>query len=236
VLCRHFIRRPGSGYLCVPLIVQGDALGLLCLMHDRAGQGGRQGSRQQLASTVGEAIKLSLANLRLRAQLRGQAIHDSLTGLFNRRYLEESLPRELHRARRENIPLCVVMLDLDHFKRFNDRFGHAAGDALLRALGQVLREKLRQSDIACRYGGEEFALVLPDSSPEAAQQRVEEIRLLVRKLDIRYGDQSLGPVTLSAGIAAAGDDRSDARDLLRASDEALYAAKQAGRDCIVVYQ
>lgn len=234
LLCHHFVRRPERGSLCVPLIVQDETLGLLCLMHGRTGNEGHPASRRQLALTVGEAIKLSLANLRLRTKLRDQAIHDSLTGLFNRRYLEESLPRELHRAQRENIPLCVVMLDLDHFKQFNDRLGHAAGDALLRAVGQVLREKLRQSDISCRYGGEEFALVLPDSSPEAAQQRVEEIRLLVRGLDLQDDGHRLGTVTLSAGIAAARDDRSNARDLLRAADKALYAAKQAGRDRVVV--
>jgi diguanylate cyclase (GGDEF)-like protein/PAS domain S-box-containing protein len=234
LLCHHFVGRSGSGYVCVPLMVQGEALGLLCLLPGRTGNEGDPVRRRQLAVTVGEAIKLSLANLRLRTKLRDQALHDSLTGLFNRRYLEESLPRELHRAQRENIPLCVVMLDLDHFKQFNDRLGHAAGDALLRAVGQVLREKLRQSDISCRYGGEEFALVLPDSSPEAAQQRVEEIRLLVRGLDLQYGGHRLGTVTLSAGIAAARDDRSNARDLLRAADKALYAAKQAGRDRVVV--
>ena len=126
---------------------------------------------------AGETIKQSLYSLKLREELREQAIHDPLTGLYNRRYLEENLGRELHRARRGNSPLCVVMLDLDNFKPFNDTFGHDAGDSLLRELGQMLREKLRKSDISCRYGGDEFVLVLPDSSIADTRQRLEQIRL-----------------------------------------------------------
>ncbi len=234
LLCQHFVRGPEHGYLCVPLIVQGETLGLLCLVDGAATKGERQATHQQLALTVGEALKLALANVRLREKLRDEAIHDSLTGLFNRRYLEESLPRELHRARRGHSPLCLVMLDLDHFKQFNDTSGHAAGDAVLRAFGQLLRTKLRQSDIGCRYGGEEFALVLPDSSLRGAQDRVEELRLLVQEMDIRDGGERLGAVTISAGIAAACAEGSTSRDLLRAADEALYTAKRAGRDCVVV--
>jgi diguanylate cyclase (GGDEF)-like protein len=122
------------------------------------------------------------------------------------------------------------MLDLDHFKQFNDTFGHDAGDSLLRELGQLLREKLRKSDIACRYGGEEFVPL------EATQQRVEEIRGLIKALKIRHGDQRLAPIAVSAGVAAVPEHGSTASDLLRAADNALYAAKQAGRDRVVVYQ
>ncbi len=196
----------------------------------------RQVNQQQLAVTVSEAIKLSLSNLKLREELREQATHDALTGLFNRRYLEESLSRELHRAQRRKAPLCVVMLDLDHFKRFNDTFGHGAGDALLREFGRVLRENLRKSDISCRYGGEEFVLILPDSSLADTQQRVEQIRALVRELQIRHGEQLLGTMTVSAGVAGARAYGSTAGELLRAADQAMYAAKQAGRDRVIVYQ
>lgn len=236
LLCRHFAHQPVSGYCCVPLTVQGETLGLLCLVGVSARTGEHQMSQQQLAVTVGEAVKLSLSNLRLREKLREQAIHDPLTGLFNRRYLEETLPRELHHARRGNSSLCLAMLDLDHFKPFNDTFGHEAGDLLLRELAQVLREKLRQSDMVCRYGGEEFVLVLPDSSLANAWQRVEQIRVLVRELQIRHGEQLLGMMTVSVGIAKAHDHGSTTRELLRAADEALYAAKQAGRDRVVVYE
>ena len=180
MLCHHFVHEAQAGYLCVPLTVQSGTIGLLCLT-GAAGKSIGSVTRQQLAVTVGETIKLSLYNLKLREELREQAIHDPLTGLCNRRYLEESLSRELHRAQRGNSPLCVVMLDLDHFKPFNDTFGHDAGDSMLRELAQVLRDKLRKSDISCRYGGDEFVLVLPDSSLADTQQRLEQIRVLVKE-------------------------------------------------------
>jgi diguanylate cyclase (GGDEF)-like protein/PAS domain S-box-containing protein len=235
-LCSHFVHQPETGYLCVPLTVQGETLGLLCLVGAAARRGEHQVSQQQLTVMVGESIKLCLSNLKLREKLHSQATHDPLTGLFNRRYLEETLSRELHRAHRGNSPLGVAMLDLDHFKRFNDTFGHDAGDSLLRELGQLLREKLRKSDISCRYGGEEFVLVMPDSSLANTQQRVEQIRGLVKELKIRHGNQLLGTVAASAGVAEAPEHGSTAPELLRAADNALYAAKQAGRDRIVVYQ
>ena len=237
LLCRHFVRPPDGGYLCVPLTVQGETLGLLCVIGaEPAGTGERRADYRQLALTMGEAIKLSLSNLRLRAKLREQATHDLLTGLFNRRYLEESLSRELHRARRGHSELCIAMLDLDHFKRLNDTFGHEAGDAVLCEVGQVLREKVRRSDISCRYGGEEFVVVLPESSLAATVQRVEQIRILIKGLQIRHRDQMLTPTTVSAGIAIASEQHSTPRDLLSAADAALYAAKQAGRDRVVVYE
>ena len=237
LLCRHFVHPPGTGYLCVPLTVQGETLGLLCLMGVAVKKGEHQVRERQLALMVGEAIKLSLSNLKLREKLREQATRDPLTGLFNRRHLEDSLSRELHRARRGKSPLCIAMLDLDHFKNFNDTFGHQAGDLLLRELGQVLREKLRKSDIACRYGGEEFVIVMPDSSLADTCQRVEEIRVLVKKLEIRYGEQLLGTITISAGIAGTREHGGiTMREFLHAADTALYAAKQAGRDRVVVYQ
>ena len=152
LLCRHFVEQPATGYLCVPLTVQGETLGVFCLVGAPTKRSQHQVSQMQLAVTVSEAIKLSLSNLKLREELRAEAIHDPLTGLFNRRYLEETLPRELHRARRAHAPLCVAMLDLDDFKRFNDTYGHDAGDSLLRELGRLLLGKLRKSDISCRYG------------------------------------------------------------------------------------
>jgi len=237
LLCRHFVHPPGIGYLCVPLTVQGETLGLLCLMGVAVKKGEHRVREQQLALMVGEAIKLSLSNLKLRKNLREQATLDPLTGLFNRRHLEDSLSRELHRARRGKSPLCIAMLDLDHFKIFNDTFGHQAGDLLLRELGQVLREKLRKSDIACRYGGEEFVIVMPDSSLADTCQRIEEIRVLVKKLEMRYGEQLLGTITISAGIAGTREHGGvTMREFLHPADTALYAAKKAGRDRVIVYQ
>ncbi|MEW6742286.1 MAG: GGDEF domain-containing protein [Planctomycetota bacterium] len=174
------------------------------------------------------------SNLRLRELLRQQAIQDPLTGLFNRRYLEDNLLRELARAQRRNAPLCLAMLDLDHFKRFNDAYGHEAGDLLLRELGRVLRENLRKSDIVCRYGGEEFVLVLPDSSVADTRARVEQISVLVKGLQIRRGEQLLAATTVSAGIVSVPEHGSTVEELVRSADGALYAAKQAGRDRVAV--
>ncbi|MHB8079258.1 MAG: sensor domain-containing diguanylate cyclase [Candidatus Krumholzibacteriia bacterium] len=234
--CRHFVEQPSAGYLCVPLTVQGESLGLLCLTGDTGMTDNQRASQRNLALTLGEAIKLSLFNLRLQEKLREQATRDPLTGLFNRRYLEDSLGRELHRAQRKQSPLSLVMLDLDHFKQFNDTFGHDAGDLLLRELGKVLRTVLRQSDIACRYGGEEFVLVFPDCSLADTEKRVEDIRAVVRGLELRHDDRPLGPITVSAGVAAAPDHGVTAAELIRAADDAMYAAKQAGRDRLVASQ
>jgi diguanylate cyclase (GGDEF)-like protein/PAS domain S-box-containing protein len=234
--CRHFVTQPQAGYLCIPLTVQGESLGLLCLTGDGAMTDEQRLGQRNLTLTLGEAIKLSLFNLRLQAELREQATRDPLTGLFNRRYLEDSLDRELHRAQRKQSPLSLVMLDLDHFKQYNDTFGHDAGDLLLRELGKVLRTVLRQSDIACRYGGEEFVLVFPDSSLADTRKRVEEIRAQVKGLELRHDDRPLGPITVSAGVASSPEHGSTARELIRSADDALYSAKQAGRDRLVACQ
>lgn len=152
--CAHFSKQPDGGSYCLPLTVQGETLGLLTLTGKSAEADGAERSYHALAQSMGEAVKLSLSNLRLRERLKEQATHDSLTGLYNVRYLDEYLPRELHRAARAESPLCIAMLDLDHFKRLNDTLGHHAGDGMLRDVGALLSETLRQSDMAIRYGGE----------------------------------------------------------------------------------
>jgi len=235
LLCRHFVSQPNTRYLCVPLTVQGEILGVFCLAGAPAHTSDHQIGQLQLAVTVSESIKLSLSNLKLREKLRAEAIHDPLTGLFNRRYLEEMLVRELHRARRRNSPLCLTMLDLDNFKRFNDSHGHDAGDALLRELGRLMRAKLRKSDILCRYGGEEFVIVLPDSSLVDAEQRIDQIRAQLKEVQIQHSGELLAAPTLSAGIAQADEHNFDPGELLRASDKALYSAKNAGRDRVIRY-
>lgn len=232
LLCRHFIHPPETGYLCVPLMVQGETLGVLCLLGGEQ-KGGGHYVDQQLAVAMGEGIKLALSNIELREELREQAIHDPLTGLYNLRYLEDSLAREVYRAQRRNTWLCVSMLDIDHFKSINDTFGHAAGDALLRELGRILRENLRMSDIACRYGGDEFVLILPDSSLHDTRQRVQQILQLAKELRLSHGDQLLESLTMSAGIAEMHEHDVNWRETLRAADKALYAAKQAGRGLIM---
>jgi diguanylate cyclase (GGDEF)-like protein len=167
-------------------------------------------------------------------RLQEQAISDPLTGLYNRRYLNEFLPRELARSARSNMPVAVLLIDLDHFKRVNDSRGHEAGDIVLNAVGNLLRGNVRGSDIACRYGGEEFALILPDTGAEAAMRRAEDIRLAISTLNLIHAGRSLGKVTASFGIAVFPEHAQDTDDLLRVADIALYAAKGAGRDRIVV--
>ncbi len=182
-------------------------------------------SNSQLVVAMGEGIKLALSNIELREELREQAMHDPLTGLYNRRYLEDSLARELYIAQRRNTPLCVALLDIDHFKQINDAFGHAAGDLLLRELGRILRENLRMSDIVCRYGGDEFVLILPNSSQDDTRNRVQQVLERAKELRIWYNDQLLDSLTVSAGIAVASDHNFIGSEILRAADEALYTTK-----------
>ncbi len=228
--CQHLTVVPPA-YICVPLFAQGDVLGCF---HVNAGAGQLSDQKQQLAKTVADAIALSLANLRLRESLRQQSIIDLLTGLFNRRYMEETLEREVRRCARAQRPLSVILLDLDRFKTFNDTHGHAAGDVLLGALGSFLRSHVRAEDIACRYGGEEFTLILPDSSLEAAAQRAELLRVGVNTLRVEYGGRIIGPVTISLGVASFPEHGPSGTVALRVADEALYRAKHEGRDRVVV--
>ena len=233
--CAHFSSQPDGGSYCLPLTVQGETLGLLTLTGKSAQADGTERNYHALAQSMGEAVKLSLSNLRLREKLKEQATHDSLTGLYNVRYLDEYLPRELHRAARAESPLCIAMLDLDHFKRLNDTLGHHAGDGMLRDVGTLLSETLRQSDMAIRYGGEEFLVVLPDSSLADAMQCVEQIRAEIKAIAIPEANGRVAQMTVSVGVAMAGEHGTTAKELIRAADNALYSAKQGGRDRVVVY-
>jgi diguanylate cyclase (GGDEF)-like protein/PAS domain S-box-containing protein len=230
LVCLHLPDPLPESALCYPMIAQGETLGIFHLCRE---VGPLSEATQQLATTTAEHLSLALANVRLRETLRHQAIRDPLTGLFNRRYMEESLERELHRAARHNTTLGVIMLDLDHFKRFNDTFGHAAGDTILRELGNLLQSQLRGEDIACRYGGEEFALIILDAPLAVVMQRAEQLRAAVRQLNVTYWEQSLGTVTLSLGVAVYPQHGVTTEELLRASDTALYQAKAAGRNRVV---
>lgn len=236
-LCCHHLQ-PASEcstlpaeYCCVPLMAQGEALGMLYLNSQERGQ--LTEAKQRLAVTVAEQIALALANLKLRETLRSQSIRDPLTGLFNRRYLEESLERELHRARRNQHSVGIIMLDVDHFKQFNDTFGHEAGDLLLQELGLLLQRYTRGVDIACRYGGEEFLLLLPEASLDATQQRAEQLREEVKQLKVHHHRQSIGPITLSLGVAILPEHGVTAKSVIQAADTALYRAKAEGRDRVV---
>jgi diguanylate cyclase (GGDEF)-like protein/PAS domain S-box-containing protein len=229
--CRH-TKGVVQGSLCVPMMALGDTLGVLYLqVGDPAGV--PEGD-QQVAVTVAEQAAMALSNLRLRESLRSQSIRDPLTTLFNRRYMEESLERELSRAGRGQLPVGVIMLDLDHYKRFNDTFGHAAGDTVLRELGAFLRAQLRGGDIACRYGGEEFTLILPDCSLENTRKRADDLRQGIKQLDVQHHGQSLGKLSVSMGVSAFPGHGASAEALIQSADLALYHAKHNGRDRVEV--
>lgn len=229
--CAHVAGGTAQATLCLPMVAQSEALGMLHLRGgDGDGTGDSAADRRQLAVAVAEHLALALANFRLRATLRTQSIRDPLTGLYNRRYLEESLDRELRRADRSGRPLSVVSMDVDHFKRFNDTFGHSAGDAVLAAVGRVVLEHVRGEDIACRMGGEELVVILPDCSGETAVARAEELRMVVRRLAVEFQGQALGRVTVSLGIATFPTHGTSTEALMLAADAALYDAKAEGRD------
>ena len=230
-LCQHLVKPLPAAYLCIPMIAQSEASGVMYLHNP---DGPLPPATRQLAQTVADSIALALANLKLRETLRHQSIRDPLTGLFNRRYMEETLERETRRVARAQRPLGIIMLDVDQFKLFNDTFGHDAGDALLRELGSFLRAHIRGEDVACRYGGEEFTLILPEASLEVTQERAEHLREDVKHLHAQYHDQPLGTVTLSFGVAVFPDHGPTGEVVLKAADAALYRAKREGRDRVVV--
>jgi len=241
LVCGHVDPSLPTGYLCVPMMAHGEPLGVLHLQEgsSRAGQPDRAPdllleSHQRLAVTVAEHIALALANLRLRETLRSQSILDPLTGLFNRRYMEETLELELARAARGERAIGIILLDLDHFKPLNDSWGHDAGDALLRELAGVLKSRVRDGDIACRYGGEEFVLILPEASLELARRRAEELREEVKRLHVSHRGRVIGPITVSLGVAAFPEHGKNSAALLHAADAALYRAKAEGRDRVTI--
>lgn len=218
----------GLWTLCLPLMAQGASLGML---HISARIEDVDADADSAAlEAIAEQLSLALANLQLRDTLRVQSIRDPLTGLFNRRYLEENLLREVQRCERRGLPLSVLMLDVDHFKRFNDQHGHAAGDALLSKIGHTLASLTRSEDIACRYGGEEFTIVLPETDAADARRRAQEILTAIGSTTVQYMRQSLGPNTASIGVATFPEDGDHPERLLAVADAGLYRAKAAGRN------
>lgn len=218
---------PDAWSLCLPLLAQGSALGLLQV----SGHGQDNLAQSQvLVETVAEQLALALVNLQLRDTLRVQSLRDALTGLFNRRYLDESLQREITRCERRGQPLAVLMLDVDHFKAFNDTHGHAAGDALLSRIGHILNTISRSEDLVCRYGGEEFTIVLPETSAADAMRRAQEIIAAIGTTTVQHMRATIGPCTASIGIAMLPDDGDAALTLLQHADAALYRAKSEGRN------
>jgi diguanylate cyclase (GGDEF)-like protein len=222
---------PAAFSVCVPLHAQGETLGIFHLQSEPGSDmQDFDEDRQQLARMVADSVGLALANMKLRETLRQQSIRDPLTDLYNRRYMEESLERELRRSARNLRPVGVIMVDIDHFKRVNDAYGHEAGDAILQQLGRFLKRHIRGGDIACRFGGEEFVLILPEASLEQTARRAEQYRQDFNAMPLRYNDRAIESVTLSFGVASYPDYGDTSEDVLRAADAALYRAKHEGRD------
>jgi diguanylate cyclase (GGDEF)-like protein len=247
-------------YVCLPLLAHGETLGILHVTlapgevdgvsidewtgrfgdemaalyesHEWPGPA-RDSAHLALLRRAGGQIAVALANLALRERLEQQSVRDPLTGAFNRRYFEESLRREILRASRNGRGLALVMLDIDHFKQVNDQYGHDAGDEVLRNVADVLHRAVREADVVCRYGGEEFAVLLPEISMEVARQRAQSIVDACRSRRVALGAGRAGQVTISAGLAQLSAGEGGA-ELIRRADAALYAAKHAGRDRLVV--
>ncbi|MFT8245057.1 diguanylate cyclase [Roseomonas sp. BN140053] len=230
VPCEHV--HNGLPGLEVPMTARGELYGVMQFGCAVAGRPGPIPNRD-LAVAFADGVSMALANLSLREKLRGQALRDPLTGLYNRRFLEEVSERYAGQADRRGEALSVVMLDVDHFKQVNDRHGHAAGDAVLRALGALITGTLRRGDVACRYGGEEILLLLPDCDPAAARDRMEDLRNRVAAMH-EGADSALPRVTISAGVAAIPTHGGNVTETIRLADAALYAAKQGGRNRVVL--
>lgn len=225
-------------YICVPMLAHGEVLGILHVIapRDTPDDGAESVLERKriLFIAIAEKISTAVANLRLREELRNQSIRDPLTGLLNRRFMEEALEREIVRASRTNTPLSIVAIDLDHFKRFNDTFGHEGGDLVLREVGTVLSKVAHGDNLACRLGGEELLLILPETTLEAARNLADKLKRKIEKLSVMLRGQQLGTITASFGVAEYPTHGEGQREVLRAADHALYRAKSAGRNRVEV--
>ncbi len=230
VVCDH-VHEDVVAYHCEPLLASGEVIGVLYM------DGILDSEARFRMSVLVENIASAMTNRRLQRDLKEQTIRDPLTGLFNRRYMEEALALEVARASRADTPLCVVMCDVDHFKRFNDEYGHDAGDAVLALVASELGERFRDGDIVCRYGGEEFTIIAPGTTKEDLLRRVENVREAMSKLSPRLRNQLLGSITMSFGISQWNPDMErTCADLLKHADAALYQAKRDGRNRTVMYE
>ena len=229
-VCRH-VGECEDSCLCVPLVSQGETLAVLHLRV--AGPERISEDVQRLASGLAEQLSLAVGNLRLQETLRSSSERDPLTDLYNRRHLEISLQRELARAQRHGFPVSLIMLDVDHFKSFNDTNGHDAGDEVLRNVAHVLKRHTRTEDVACRYGGEEFLIVLPSCSMDDAYAKAEAIREAIAQQQVFARGTALPRITASLGLASYPEDGDRMERLIGEADAALYRAKATGRNRIV---
>lgn len=216
---------------CVPMISQGDVVGVMMVLEDQREE---KTSDSMHIIALAEQLSLAISNVSLRDTLRHQSTVDPLTGLYNRRFFDESLKRELARAQRSQSICSVVMIDLDHFKRVNDTYGHEGGDLVLKAVSHAIQQRVRASDVVCRYGGEELVLMLPDCSAEEAERCAETIRSSLSDIVIQHAGQTISGISASFGVAQWPGHGNGEQDLLSAADRALYAAKKGGRNKVML--
>lgn len=237
--CDH-VSSAQHGYLCIPLIAHGVTIGLFHIMFQDP-KDSPEGDilipmerKMRLSSRLAEHLSLALANLTLQEELKIKSIEDSLTGLANRRHMEEIMQRQFHRLMRYNTPCSLIMLDVDHFKNFNDTYGHDMGDYVLQELGKYLKENTRGEDLACRFGGEEFIIIMVDTDTETAFQKAEKMRAeIASEIAIAYQSEKLH-VTVSMGVATSPAHGRNTTELLKSADNALYVAKGNGRNRVEV--
>lgn len=222
--CEH--HRADEALLEIPMIARGEIVGLLQLYADGAGAEDRLEAVAELGCALADGMSLALANMALREKLRNQALRDPLTGLYNRRFMEDTLQRFVRLADREGREVSLVMVDLDHFKRLNDERGHGFGDQVLRDAAHAIVTSLRETDVVCRYGGEEIVVILPDCNVERAADKAELLRGRIEALGQTHG----AAISASFGVASIPSTSGSIADLLAAADAALYKAKQNGRN------
>ena len=232
-VCEHAEPHDGRPYFCFPILAHGETVGL---MHLRAHSADCENfaANKKLARMCAEQISMAISNVQMRDQLHDQSVRDPLTGLFNRRHMTDSLRKGISRCQSQGSRLSLIAIDVDHFKKFNDNHGHDAGDMVLRAVGSVLEQACDGDEVACRPGGEEFTLILPDTTPEDALTRAELVRQAVEEVTVRYGEKALPRVTISIGVSHYPSHGTMPQDLMRAADEALYEAKARGRNQVYV--
>jgi diguanylate cyclase (GGDEF)-like protein/PAS domain S-box-containing protein len=235
LLCKHVQKKDNElnfyPYMCVPLIGPDMILGLFHISSHTIYESSES---RNLILTVAERIALSISNLCLQEKLHEQTIRDPLTGVFNRRYMEKTLERELSRAVRHKGKLGILMIDVDNLKSTNDEYGHGAGDVLLRELGTFLSKNTRQEDIVCRYGGDEFIIVLNESSLEGAYKRAQILQQGIKDLQLHYSDVIIRDIQVSIGVACYPEHSDNVDTLMEYADNALYQAKNKGRDQVVL--
>ncbi|MFT4111683.1 diguanylate cyclase [Silvibacterium sp.] len=233
VHCGHFAGTPPECYLCMPLAAYGDTLGCVVIECSSTGIAAMVDAKMSRLQELVELTSISIAGLNLRSRLEHQSIRDGLTGLFNRHFMEIALDREIDRATRQKKSVAILMFDLDHFKEFNDTYGHEAGDAILKEISTALRDAVRGEDIICRYGGEELVAIMPELTLNAAMDWAETLRSMVNSIHVRNRGELLRDISMSVGVAVFPQHGERAEDVMRAADRALYEAKHRGRNCVV---